>query len=171
VSAAPVPAARPDVELHLTVFGTPAPQGSKRGFVRNGQVRLVESSPDVKPWREAVKQAALDKLFERGTNYVDPDDGQTKIRPAPAMDGPLGIEVVFTVRKTADRPKTKRSWPDRKPDIDKLLRSTFDALSDAGAWRDDARVVEVHAFKVFPGEHALALHTPGAWIRVWQVTS
>jgi len=34
-----------------------------------------------------------------------------------------------------------------KPDIDNLLKSTMDALSQAGVWRDDAQVVAVVASK------------------------
>lgn len=55
---------------------------------------------------------------------------------------------------------------DKKPDGSKLQRSTEDALTDAGLWRDDARVVEWIGVKAYPGEHPDALHAPGARIRV-----
>ena len=45
--------------LVITVHGTPAPQGSKRHV---GRGIMVESSAKVKPWREAVKHAALDAI-------------------------------------------------------------------------------------------------------------
>ncbi len=54
---------------------------------------------------------------------------------------------------------------DRRPDLSKLVRSTEDALSDAGAWEDDARVVECLARKVYAGDPD-ALHIPGAVIRI-----
>jgi Holliday junction resolvase RusA-like endonuclease len=41
--------------------------------------------------------------------------------------------MVFTLKKPRSAPKRRPSWPDRRPDIDKLLRSTFDALVSAGA--------------------------------------
>jgi hypothetical protein len=55
-------------EVVITVYGTPAPQGSKRAFaVRGkggaptGRVAVIESSHDrVKSWRQAVVDAALD---------------------------------------------------------------------------------------------------------------
>lgn len=47
--------------MRLDVLGTPAPQGSKRAYVRSGRAVLVESSAKVRPWRDAVKVAvALD---------------------------------------------------------------------------------------------------------------
>jgi Holliday junction resolvase RusA-like endonuclease len=57
------------------------------------------------------------------------------------------------------------------PDLSKLIRSTEDALTDAGVWTDDARVVAYHQpRKVYAGSaDPDALHTPGAVIRVWRV--
>ena len=51
-------------------------------------------------------------------------------------------------------------------DLSKLVRSTEDALTDAGTWEDDSRIVHCVASKVFPGEHADALASPGAVIRI-----
>jgi hypothetical protein len=50
--------------------------------------------------------------------------------------------------------------------MDKLQRSTLDALVNAGAIEDDARVVAIRAAKVFPGDSPEALDVPGARIRV-----
>ena len=133
--------------VSVTVVGTPAPQGSKRHI---GRGVMIESSKAVKPWREAVKTAALDVM-----------DGR------PALDGPLVVRMVFTLRKPASAPKKRRTWPDRTPDLSKLIRATEDALTEAGVWADDARVVEYErAAKVFPGEDAEALHLPGVRIEV-----
>lgn len=50
------------------------------------------------------------------------------------------------------RPKRDRErgwlWAHKKLDIDKLLRSTFDALKDGGLIVDDSRIVAVAAGKV-----------------------
>jgi crossover junction endodeoxyribonuclease RusA len=133
--------------ITITVYGTPGPQGSKR-HVGNG--RMVESSAKVKPWREAVVWAA------RGVGGK--------------IAGPVGVDITFTLPKPKSAPKTKRTWPDRKPDIDKLVRSTFDALTTAGAIEDDARVVHINAFKAFPGEGPDALDVPGCVIHLRAVT-
>jgi crossover junction endodeoxyribonuclease RusA len=131
--------------VDLTVYGTPAPQGSKRHV---GKGIMVESSDKVKPWREAVKAAS----WQAG-------------QPIVPLEGPLNVTVVFTLLKPASAPKTKRTWPCKRPDLDKLLRSTLDALGDSGVFRDDAQVVSVMASKVYPREGANALEIPGA--RIW----
>lgn len=135
--------------IELIVYGTPAPQGSKRHV---GGGRMIESSKKVKPWRQDVK-AAAEALIER--------HGLTTI------DAPIRARMVFTVNKPSSAPKRALSYPMRKPDLSKLIRSTEDALTDAGLWRDDARVVEFgRTAKVFPGEDPEALDRPGARIVV-----
>jgi len=132
----------------ITVHGMPAPQGSKRHV---GKGIMVESSAKVKPWREAVKWAAL----ENGT----------------AIKGPVAMEIIFTLPKSKSAPKKRVTFPDRKPDVDKLVRSTFDALVSAGTIEDDARVVSLYTRKVFPNEGQHSLKVPGAMIFVAEVKS
>lgn len=146
------------VALTITVHGQPAPQGSKRHV---GRGVMIESSKHVKPWREAVKHAAIGARDEWRTGWFN--DHWTP------LDGPLVASMVFTLRKPASAPKRRRTWPDRTPDLSKLLRATEDALTDAGIWADDARVVEyARLAKVFPDEGIDALDIPGAVIRVWR---
>lgn len=136
------------------VFGMPAPQGSKKfvGTTKAGRGILVESSKKVKPWRQDVKAAAEAVAEVLGAT----------------LDGPLWVSMVFTMPKPASRPKRKRSYPDTKPDVSKLARSTEDALSDAGLIRDDARIVEyVRLAKVFPGEDPQSLRSPGVSITIY----
>jgi hypothetical protein len=78
--------------------------------------------------------------------------------------------MVFTVQKPKSAPKTRRTWPDKKPDLSKLVRSTEDAITDAGLWADDARVVEyARLAKVYPGEDPMALSSPGVWVAIEQI--
>lgn len=109
------------------VEGDPAPQGSKNGFVKNGRVVMVESSKKVKPWREAVAW-------------------QTKAKVNEPMTSPVEIALVFHL----PRPKSvTRKWPSVKPDLDKLIRSTFDGLTTGGLYTDDALVIAVSASKQY----------------------
>lgn len=128
------------MSLHFRVLGTPAPQGSKRHV---GHGVMVESSKKVGPWREAVKAAYLNRYG---------------IRRSP-LDGPLQLSVVFDLPKPASAPK-RFTRPAKRPDLDKLLRSTMDALTDCGVWRDDAQVVRIIAEKQY------AVNPPGAAISV-----
>jgi len=137
--------------ITIIVYGAPAPQGSKKfvGMV-NGHGMMTESSKKVKPWRQDVKAAAL--AVRAG---------------AEPIDGPVMVRMVFTVPKPASAPKRKRTWPCKKPDVSKLARSTEDALTDAGIWKDDARVVEyARLAKVFPGEDPESLEAPGVRITI-----
>jgi Holliday junction resolvase RusA-like endonuclease len=141
--------------VFIVVYGSPAPQGSKRfvGTTKAGRGLMVESSQKVKPWRQDVKEAAIVARAGR-----------------PPLDGPLRARIVFTVPKPTSAPKRKRTYACKKPDLSKLLRSTEDALTDAGVWTDDARVVGFDRLeKVFPNEDPDALDAPGAMIVVYPV--
>lgn len=137
--------------MRIVVYGQPAPQGSKRfvGLAKHsGRGIMIESSKAVKPWREAVKFAAMEARAG-----------------APPLDEALVVRMIFTVPKPKSASKTRTTYPAKKPDVSKLQRSTEDALTDAGVWRDDALVVEYErAAKVYPNEDPEALDTPGAVI-------
>jgi Holliday junction resolvase RusA-like endonuclease len=124
----------------FSVLGQPAPQGSKRHV---GRGVMVESSKKVLPWREAVKAAAPS---------------------GPMLDGPIAVRLVLTLPRPKSARKTELH-PYRIPDLSKLVRSTEDAITDAGLWADDARVAEYQRLaKVWPGLDEDALHTPGCII-------
>lgn len=140
--------------IEFIVYGSPAPQGSKKFVgIHGGRGVLAESSKKVKPWRSDVKDAAERAVREHAL--------------AAPLDGPLLVSMVFTMPKPTSAPKTRRTWPDKKPDVSKLARSTEDAISDAGLWVDDARVVEYGRLaKVFPGEDPDSLQSPGVRVRI-----
>lgn len=130
----------------ITVHDRPRPQGSKRHV---GRGVMVESSKELPVWREAVKQAALDQVGKQ------------------QLDCPLAVSMTFTLPKPASAPKRRRIWPMRTPDVSKLCRSTEDALTAAGVWADDARVVGYdRLWKCYPGEGIDALDVPGVVIRI-----
>jgi len=125
--------------LFLTVAGLPAPQGSKRHV---GRGVMVESSKKVKPWRDAVRGEAAAAMLAQGLAR---------------FDGPLQLIVTFYFPRPASHYGTGRNAgvlkasapaaPAVMPDLSKLVRSTEDALTDAGVWADDSRVVLVEARK------------------------
>jgi Holliday junction resolvase RusA-like endonuclease len=158
--------------IQFAVYGLAAPQGSKNGFAikrsgaYTGRVGMTESSKHVKPWRDDVKAAALEAM-----NFGH----------RPPLDGPLCARMVFTFARPAGHFGTGRNagqlkpsapaWPAGYPDLSKLARSTEDALTQAGVWADDSRVVEYERLaKVYAGsaDHE-ALLLPGAVVRVWAV--
>jgi len=135
--------------LTIKVHGHPAPQGSKRHV---GRGRLIESSKRLAPWRHAVEIAARTAI-----------DLHPHFEP---FDGPVRVRVTFWFQRPKAHYRSGRyshllrpQAPTHHtvyPDADKIQRSTFDALTRAGAWSDDARVAIVHAEKLWatnPGAH------------------
>jgi crossover junction endodeoxyribonuclease RusA len=137
--------------VEFRVYGTPKPQGSKR-HVGNGV--MVESGGEaLRTWREDVKQAALAARAE----LDEP------------LAGPVDLRVTFYLARPLSHWRTGRNahmlrdsapdFPWRRPDLDKLLRSTFDAISAAELWHDDCCAVHVAAWKTYahngtaPGAH------------------
>ncbi|MFD3336107.1 RusA family crossover junction endodeoxyribonuclease [Streptomyces sp. NPDC058700] len=149
----------PTPRLCIAVHGLPGPQGSKTavGYGRSRKTGraiplMRESSAKVKPWREKV-QDAIEQAIARGE--------------AQYLDGPVYAHITFTLPKPVRAPKRRRTYPAVTPDIDKLERSTYDAITKAQAWKDDGAVIENHNRKVYPGEHPDALAQPGAVIRLY----
>jgi crossover junction endodeoxyribonuclease RusA len=150
VGEAPVTPAVP--VLQFIAHGTPKPKGSMRHV---GHGRMIEQV-DGKPWREAVKWAALEAM-----------------NSLPPLEGPLRVEATFTFAKPASAPKRRTSWPITRSsgDADKQLRNLFDAMQDAGVMRDDSQIIEATVAKRYPLEGADALTFPGVIVRVHQITA
>lgn len=126
----------------MFVAGRPAPQGSKRHV---GHGIMVESSKALPAWREAVRWTAAAKWARR-----------------PVIDGPVGLQLEFVMPRPASTPKRSTPAATKKPDASKLLRAVEDAITDAGVWRDDSLVVDLHVSKRL----AEIGETPGCHIRI-----
>lgn len=138
--------------LTIVVHGTVAGQGSKRHV---GRGILIESSKRVKPWREAVRAATVHAIGEWEASCEAGCHG----RVWQPYAGPVRVNVKFTFTRPRSHYRTGRFSdvlrPDAPvfkaspPDLDKALRASFDAITDAGVWTDDARVVYVLASKSY----------------------
>jgi Holliday junction resolvase RusA-like endonuclease len=138
------------VSLHINVFGTPRPQGSKRP-VRNkhtGRIHIIESSQRLPDWRADIRDAAL--------RLLDPPDNFARLWEAPLVVGiqfrlarPKGHYLPANTRRAAPelRPEAPK-YPAGKPDTDKLIRAVLDALTGL-VWRDDSQVVHIEAWKLY----------------------
>lgn len=146
-------------QLDLVAYGHPAPQGSKR-HVGNGV--LVEMSKRLPTWREDVKHAALLALdaypgWDRHCRFITAQ--MTFVFPRPRYHYRTGKNS-HLLREGVPHLHTK------KPDLDKLIRSTGDALTAAGVIPDDCCLARVTASKVYATTHT-TLDRPGAWITLW----
>ena len=134
----------------FAVYGlTPAPQGSKRHV---GGGRMVESSPKLKPWREAVRSEAL------ATGLA-------------ISDQPIYLHLLFRFRRPKGHYDSKgqikasaRIEHITRPDLDKLCRSTLDGLTGT-LFRDDSQV----AFLVASKEYALPGELEGCQIEIREI--
>src|SRR5690606_15272597 len=126
--------------IAFTVLGLPAPQGSKR-HVGNGV--LIESSKKVGPWRDSVVYAAVSAM-----------------RGREPFEGAVAVAIEFRL----PQPKTvRRDLPSVRPDVDKLVRSTLDALTTAQVFLDDSQVCDLYATKRYG--------LPGATISVGSIAT
>lgn len=140
--------------VSFEVIGTPAPQGSKRHV---GRGVMVEMSKKLAPWREAVVWQA------RQAMRCDCHQTMSCAQITPQA-GPVAVGIVFTLPRPKSAPKARR-WPHVRPDLDKLTRSTLDALKTAGVYGDDGQVCALDVSKRYVGDK-WALDVPGAVIEV-----
>lgn len=112
-------------DLNLFVPGKPAPQGSKRHV---GGGRMIESSKATAPWRTTV-------AWHAAQAYT-----------AAPLNGPVVVSLGFVMPRPAATPKRSTPPAVKRPDLDKLTRAIFDALSGV-VWRDDSQVVQLAATK------------------------
>jgi Holliday junction resolvase RusA-like endonuclease len=144
------------VSITFDVFGIPAPQGSKTRMPNGAMVEGSSTTGRMKlrDWRSAVSSGAAVCAHEFG-----------------AFPGPVHVDVVFrfpvakararkiAATSTGMLPKTG------KPDLDKLMRSTGDALVAGGLIARDELITEWSAVKC---EVAEGVWT-GASVTVWSV--
>lgn len=146
--------------LSFYVHGTPAPQGSKRHV---GRGIMVESSKKVAPWRVDVVHAALKAIEDIGgwDTLTGPVAAHfTFYFPRPKSHYGTGRNADSLKSSAAERPTTRNTG-----DIDKLARSTCDALVSAGVIADDSLIVDLHAVKSYgikPSAHIVIATSQGA---------
>jgi Holliday junction resolvase RusA-like endonuclease len=129
--------------LKFTVFGTPAPAGSKRGFynAKAGRVIITDDSARSRPWKAQISDAAAEAM-----------NGET------LLDGPLILSLGFYMPrpkghfgKRGLRPSAPKV-PTVKPDLLKLARAVEDGLTGI-VYRDDSQIAR-EVLDKFYGEPA-----------------
>lgn len=128
-------------QITIEVDGDPKGQPRARAFVgRTGRARVYDPGT-AEGWKAQIAMAA------RG------------VLPAEPLQGPLEVNILLRFRRPRCHYRTgKRAaelrpyapcWHTAKPDRDNCDKSILDALTQLGAWRDDAQVVDGRVAKVW----------------------
>lgn len=126
----------------------PIPQGSGRVITnqRTQMSQIISDNPRLRAWRRRIRHEAQFHLTE-GRGYP--------------LYGPVELHLRFYLKAPLRVSRAKRHIvePAVYPDLDKLTRAVFDALSkDHGtpgiAYKDDGQVTRVKAEKVYAVEES-----------------
>lgn len=124
------------MKLSFVIYAKPEPQGSTKAVVPPGWTRAVITSDnkELKSYRHVVAWVAKTAMRDAGLTMI----------PA---DVPVRLTARFYLAKPPSVPK-KRWAPVVKPDLDKLLRATFDALAGI-VYERDQQVISARADKFY----------------------
>lgn len=153
--------------MNVFVPGNPVPQGSKRAILRKGTnvpIILDNNRIGLAQWRSQVAAYAMNQKAREGSLTIQ---------------GPVAIRLEFwfkrpdhhylPVNSKRDVPVLKPGVPGylaAAPDLDKLIRAVFDALTDADIWHDDGQVIKVIATKLYSDAFDPNGQQPGVLITV-----
>lgn len=133
--------------VRFSVYGVAKPKGNPQAFRAGDRIVMTENnSGGVKQWSKLIAAEAQRHVPEGGP-----------------LDGPLFATVWFYMPALPSAPKTWLVLPDRKPDVDKLLRAILDPLRGV-IIADDARLVDAHIRKRYSSRPRVDL-----W--VWEATA
>lgn len=129
------------------VPGEPKPMGSKSAFIVGGRAIVTDgkAGKGIKGWKDSVI-AKASEVFE-----------------GKRMTGPVRVAMTFALARPAGHRGTKGlrpsapAYPAVKPDLDKLARSTLDALAVV-MLADDSRVVMLSLVKLYAKDGPTGAH-------------
>ena len=142
--------------LTFTVFGVAQPKGSMRAFVPAGMKHpiITDSNRNAKAWAQLVAEGASRALGQQ--------------RDPRILITPIRVTAMFYLPRPKKYQRRLHVAHTTAPDLDKLVRSILDSLTEV-VYLDDAQVVEVLAVKRY-ADVAAAPHvticveeTPGTY--------
>lgn len=122
--------------IQFTVYGKCEPQGSTRAFIPKGWKRpiITTASPKMKPWRQEITRAAIDKMAERREELY-------------SRETAIALQLDFFLTRPKHLPK-RLLVPTKRPDLDKLTRGILDSLTGV-VYVDDSQVVQLAVRKFY----------------------
>lgn len=122
--------------IYFTVLGKAQPQGSIKSFMIGGKPRLTSDNTKMKPYRQQVGWSALGARAEAGYSGLFADKHVA-----------VGVDIKFYFAKPPSISK-KRIHVVVKPDIDKICRSSIDAMTGI-LYADDSQIISLTATKEY----------------------
>lgn len=122
--------------IYFTVLGKAQPQGSIKAFMIGGKPRLTSDNTKMKPYRQQVGWSALDARTDAGYSGLFAEKHVA-----------VGVDIKFYFAKPPSISK-KRIHVVVKPDIDKICRSSIDAMTGI-LYADDAQIISLTAIKEY----------------------
>lgn len=113
--------------LTFFITGIPKPQ-SRPKFARAGG--FVKTYSPKTNWYEICYAVALQN------------------RPEVPFDGPISVGLSFALPRPKSAPK-RVVWPAVRPDLDNYEKAMLDALTQAGIWKDDGLICDLHSVKFY----------------------
>ena len=133
------------MEIKLTIYGDPVPQGRPR-FARQGNYVRTYDPQRSQDYKQLVRLWATNQL--------------KKIDGFKTLQNPLCVEMDFYVGIPISWSKKKRTEaaqgiirPTKKPDLDNLYKSVTDALNGL-VWADDSIITDVKLKKRYTADTA-----------------
>lgn len=136
--------ASPEPNITFWVEAPPHPQPRPQVAVRGGKPMAFtpDKSGKLNVWKRAVKYAV------RPFVQADP------------MGGPVFVQIDYYLPRPASHLATRHGRPQvghpkpsapthhlQKPDLDNLIKSTLDAITEMRLWEDDAQVTQLATSK------------------------
>jgi crossover junction endodeoxyribonuclease RusA len=133
----------------ITTHGITPQQGSKTlRTAKNGRQYMAEpKANEIRAFRRQVAELVKAKY-----------PGLSRLEPILTDHVPVAIRIVFRMPLRKSDPPPERFlpmmanvptvWFTVAPDVDKLTRAVFDALTEAHVWYDDAQVCDVRAIAI-----------------------
>lgn len=136
--------------FNLFIPGIPASKGSYRPITGRSRTtgkpvtRLIPMDKKERPWRNHVRDTILSHK-----------------PPTIPHDSYVTVETTFYLPRPKTIPPRKRKHPTVKPDIDKLQRALYDAITETHIWHDDCQITDVTSHKRYADNN-----TPGVFLTI-----
>jgi Holliday junction resolvase RusA-like endonuclease len=136
----------------LFIPGIPASKGSYRPITGRSRTtgkpvtRLIPMDRKERPWRDHVRDTILSHKH-----------------PTIPPNSYIKIETTFYLPRPKTTPPHKRKHPTVKPDIDKLQRALYDAITETHIWHDDCQITDVISHKRYADDTPTGVFLTITW--------